>query len=162
MRWALIVVSHALSALSAAAVMSSPALAGGASDQARLGRSLIARTAYFEARSDGAAGMQAVAFVVVNRLNDGSFGDSAAAVVHQPAQFSVWNRGGAARRGKIPRDDPHYRLALRAASRALAGAIDDPSRGALYFHGRRIKPAWARGMRVTARIGHHVFLKPRS
>jgi N-acetylmuramoyl-L-alanine amidase len=122
-------------------------------------QSLIARTIFFEARSDGARGMLAVAFVIRNRLRAGTFGDTVAEVVRSPAQFSVWNRGGAARRGKVPADDPQWRQALQAARLAMAGAVKDPSRGATFYHEKSIRPAWSRSMRVTARVGSHVFLR---
>jgi N-acetylmuramoyl-L-alanine amidase len=131
----------------------SPALAG--DDQ-----SLIARTAYHEARSDGFRGMLAVSFVIRNRLKAGAFGDTVAAVVLGPFQFTVWNRGGAARRGLVKADDPHYRMAQRAARLALSGAVKDPSGGATYYHERSITPGWARGMRRVATVGSHVFFKP--
>jgi N-acetylmuramoyl-L-alanine amidase len=132
---------------------------GAGDDQSLIARTLVARTVYFEARSDGARGMLAVAFVIRNRLRAGSFGDTVAEVVRSPAQFSVWNRGGAARRGKVPADDPHWRQALQAARLAMAGAVKDPSRGATFYHEKSIGPAWSRSMRVTARVGSHVFLR---
>lgn len=137
-----------------------PALsAGGGGD---LDRSLIARTVYFEARSDGFRGMLAVAFVIRNRLRAGTFGDTVAAVVRSPAQFTVWNRGGAARRGEAPADDPSYRMALQAARLALSGAVKDPTNSATYYHERSIRPAWARGMRRVATVGRHIFLIPKA
>lgn len=125
------------------------------------GEQLMARTAYFEARSDGLPGMLAVCFVIRNRVRDGGWGDSVGEVVFSPAQFSVWSRGGSARRGKVRADDPHYILALRAARLALSGAVPDMSLGATYFHHRRMSPRWSRGMRVVARVGGHIFLKPK-
>lgn len=147
-----------LAALAVLAVLFLPGPALGES-----GEHLMARTAYFEARSDGMPGMLAVCFVIRNRLKAGGFGDTVAAIVHSPAQFSVWNRGGAARRGKVRADDPHYILALRAARLALSGDVD-PSGGATYFHDRRMSPPprWSRGMRVVAHVGGHIFLKPKS
>lgn len=124
------------------------------------GERLIAQTIYFEARSDGAAGMLAVAFVIRNRLRAGTFGDTVRDVVHSPAQFSVWDRGGAARTRKVPADDPNWRLALQAARLALSGAVKDPSRGATFYHERSINPAWSHGMRRVAVVGHHIFLSP--
>jgi N-acetylmuramoyl-L-alanine amidase len=129
---------------------------------ARDDQSLIARTIYFEARSDGFRGMLAVAFVIRNRLAAGTFGDTVRAVIRSPAQFTVWNRGGRARSGAVPADDPHYRMALSAARLAGSGAVKDPSRGATHYHERSVRPAWARHMRVVARIGVHVFLRPAS
>lgn len=122
-------------------------------------QSLIARTAYFEARSDGSRGMLAVCFTIMNRLKAGTYGDTIREIVHRPAQFSVWLPGGAARRIRVDAHDPHYRLAIQAARLAMAGAVKDPSRGATHYHERSIRPGWARGMRRVAVVGRHVFLK---
>jgi hypothetical protein len=48
-------------------------------------------------------------------------------------------------------------LAMRTARRALAGSIDDPSRGALAFHRIGDMPAWARSARPLTQIGEIVF-----
>jgi spore germination cell wall hydrolase CwlJ-like protein len=145
----------ALAALMILAAISAPATAS--ADAV----TLMARTAYFEARSDGSRGMLAVCFTIMNRLKAGTHGDTIGEIVHRPAQFSVWLPGGAARRIGVDARDPHYRLALQAARLALAGAVKDPSHGSTYYHERSIRPGWARGMRRVAVVGRHVFLKPR-
>jgi spore germination cell wall hydrolase CwlJ-like protein len=124
---------------------------------------LVAETAFYEARSEGFRGMSAVAHVIVNRhrKDPEAFGGSIREVVLRQAQFSVWNRGGAARRGNPRPGDEHYELARKAAWQAMTGVTKDPTGGATYYYERSIRPGWARRMVVTARIGRHVFLKPR-
>lgn len=114
---------------------------------------LMARTAYFEARSDGARGMTAVCWVIKNR------GGAVRDVVHSPAQFSVWNRGGAARTTAIPAGDPHYKMALRAARQVIKGSVRDPTRGATHYHEVSMRPAWTGAMIRTVRIGRHIFYR---
>lgn len=118
---------------------------------------LMARTAYWEARSDGARGMLAVCWVIRNR------GGTVRSVVHQPAQFSVWSKGGPARRKAIRADDPDYATALHTARQVLAGGSRDPTGGATFYYEKTMRPppSWARGMRIVARIGSHIFLRPR-
>lgn len=126
--------------------------------------SLLAKTAYFEARGDGALGMLSVCFVVLNRLKQQPeyFGSTISQVVRRPAQFSVWSPG--ARRGgakaRVDVQDPFYVLALWAALTAITDASSDPTKGATYFFARTMSPppAWVRGKVITARIGGHVFL----
>jgi N-acetylmuramoyl-L-alanine amidase len=120
---------------------------------------LLARTAYFEARSEGSKGMLAVAFVVRNRLKLGTFGKSVEEVVQSPAQFSVWLPAGHARRKHIPVDDPDWALARQAARLALTDAVKDPSRGALFYHEKSIMPRWAHEKQFVVTIGKHRFYR---
>lgn len=118
-------------------------------------RAWIARTAYLEARSDGIRGMLAVAFVIRNRMIHAPK-LTAQQVVLAPSQFAVWARGYR----PVP-DDPSYALALKAAHLALSGKVRDPTGGSTHFYERSIRPPWASKMKVLARIGRHIFLRPR-
>jgi spore germination cell wall hydrolase CwlJ-like protein len=118
----------------------------------------MALTAYYEARSDGVHGMRAVCHVIKNRARGGR---GITSVILQPAQFTVWNPGGPARR-RVPRaNDPAFKEALEVARMVLAGEARDITQGATHYHERSIKPSWRRGMTMTAVIGRHVFYKPR-
>jgi spore germination cell wall hydrolase CwlJ-like protein len=37
--------------------------------------------------------------------------------------------------------------------------VPDPTKGALFFHGKGVRPAWARKMDRTAEIGGHLFYR---
>jgi hypothetical protein len=50
-----------------------------------------------------------------------------------------------------------YAMALRTALRALAGCVEDPSRGALAFHRVGDMPEWARSAMPLTQIGGIVF-----
>ncbi len=63
-----------------------------------------------------------------------------------------------ARRLPVPGSRSH-RMAERTARRALAGAIDDPSRGADCFHRYGDLPDWASRRKPVAHLGELVFYR---
>jgi len=113
---------------------------------------------YWEARGEGRKGMLAVGSVVLNRVEDHRFPDSACDVVYQggetpPCQFSWWCDGKSDR----PTDATLWSASLELAGELLTARLEDPTHGALFFHNRSIKPPWRR-MRTTE-IGNHVFYR---
>lgn len=119
---------------------------------------LMAITAYYEARGDGVHGMRAVCHVIKNRMKKS--GGTVASVVLEPYQFSVWNRGGPARR-KTPRaNDPAFKEALEVARMVMAGEVRDAMH-ATHYHERSIRPAWTKKMRMVGIVGRHVYYKAR-
>jgi spore germination cell wall hydrolase CwlJ-like protein len=122
----------------------------------------LARTIYWEARSEDAASMEAVASVVMNRLGHEGFPNTVCAVVRQgneqgACQFSWWCDG----RADQAKDDASYAVAKEIARRALNLQLTDRTKGALYFHHRKVTPGWAAEYVETAEIGDFVFYKPR-
>ena len=122
----------------------------------------LARTIYWEARGDGAASMEAVASVVMNRLGHEGFPNTVCAVVRQgneqgACQFSWWCDG----RSDQAREDESYATAKEIARRALNLQLRDRTRGALYFHHRSVTPGWSANYMKTVEIGQFVFYKPR-
>ena len=114
----------------------------------------LATAVFYEARSESLEGQLAVARVIVNRAASARFRDSLCGVVKQPGQFS-FVRGGA-----IP--DPSYggsswKTAIAIARIAVVNGWENVAEGALYFHARRVAPAWTR-KRVAA-IDNHIFYR---
>ena len=132
----------------------------------------MARTVWAEARGEGQKGMEAVAWVIRNRLEtpgwwsrhpDAIPDDTIAAVCREPWQFSCWN----------PRDpnlpkllavtdmDRHFAAALAIIRGVLAGEPTDPTNGADHYLVTSWIPRtpWAKANpgRVRARIGAHTF-----
>jgi len=54
---------------------------------------------------------------------------------------------------------PSRRMAERTARRALAGAVEDPSRGANRFHRYGDLPDWAARLKPVAHLGEIVFYR---
>jgi spore germination cell wall hydrolase CwlJ-like protein len=122
----------------------------------------LARTIYWEARNAGVADMEAIANVVMNRLGHEGFPSTICGIVKQgqeqhACQFSWWCDG----RPDSAQEEKAYAVAKEIARKALNRELKDPTRGALYFHGRGSRPAWSRKYIRTATIGRHVFYKPR-
>lgn len=125
---------------------------------------LLAATIWGEARSEGEAGMRAVAHVMKNRVG-ARFGENLETVIMTPYQFSVWNRGDPNRRlvanperyatGGIALET--WEQAQQIARQVLAGQSVDPTNGALFYHTRAIRPRWSRQGVGRQVIGEHVF-----
>jgi spore germination cell wall hydrolase CwlJ-like protein len=120
----------------------------------------LALALYWEAKTEGAEGMLAVASVVLNRVAHPEFPSSVCAVVTQggeepPCQFSWWCDG----RSDRPTDPEAWRLAQRLAKAALADPPPDRTGGALFFHNTSIVTPWVQKRVRTARIGRHIFYR---
>ncbi len=121
-------------------------------------RHCVALTMYWEARGEGREGMLAVGSVVMNRVDDHRFPDSACGVVYQggetpPCQFSWWCDG----RSDRPTDSALWSASLALADELLTADLRDPTHGALFFHNKSISSPWRRVR--TTEIGNHIFYR---
>lgn len=126
---------------------------------------VLARTLWGEARGEGATGMEAVASVILNRVevarSKGGFwwGNNIIQVCQKPYQFSCWNKNDPnfKKLTSVTSDDMHFATALRIARRSLLGFVKDSTYGATHYHTFNILPHWAKGQKPTTRIGRHIF-----
>jgi len=117
-------------------------------DPSRYQRDLdtLARTLWGEARSERRAGMEAVAWVVMNRFarpcwwsrnrGDGIEDDTIEAVCRDPWQFSCWNPKdpNLPKLLGVDQQDRHFRLALEVAAQAMSGQLPPPPQpGACHY-----------------------------
>ena len=107
--------------------------------------------------------MAAVTNVVLNRVGHEGFADTICAVVKdgsqkRACQFSWWCDG----RPDQVQEDAQYSTATEIARKALNQQLPDSTGGAMYFHGRRVRPAWAGEYVRTAQTGKFMFYKPRA
>lgn len=117
-------------------------------------RFLLARLITAEAGSEPYKGQVAVGAVVINRIHSSQFPRTIPEVIYQAGQFS-----------SVPKlsDLEPTETSLRAAAEALQGV--DPSGGALYFYNpstcseEGLRFFHSSNLKVTVRIGNHVFLK---
>lgn len=142
----------------------------------------LTMTIWGEARNQGDPGMKAVGAVVINRMNEGRWGSSIGEVVKRYKQFSCWNKGdpnakkmwGMIAVDKAVMNDPafaqrklndaDFQAWLRAkqiAFKLLTGEIPDVTGGANHYHTGAVDPSWDQTMKVTKRIGDHVFFRDR-
>lgn len=133
------------------------------SDQAQV--DTLARTVWGESRSEGIAGMQAVASVIINRAADPCWwGEDVASCCTHPYQFSCWLADDPNREKllAVTDADPQFREALAIAADAIAGRLVDQTGGAdSYYAAGTPTPRWAVGLTPTAVIGQHRFYRTR-
>lgn len=123
----------------------------------------LSEALYFEARGEAVKGQFAVAEVILNRVDSGSFPNSACNVVHQgtgrylQCQFTYTCDGFADRIG----EKSAWRLAGKIARLMLDGETRRLTGGATHYHTRAVNPRWARVFPRTATIGaHHFYQMP--
>ena len=125
----------------------------------------MTRTVMGEAGDQSDQGKAAVAHVIMNRVQQGKWGDNPSAVVHAPGQFEPWQT----RRRELHGYDPKslaYQQTRSIVEGVLDGSIGDPTNGATHFYspvsqaalGRR-PPGWS-GSPKLAEIGGHRFYAP--
>jgi len=120
----------------------------------------MARTIWGEARGEGARGMQAVANVIMNRVNKGGwYGATIKDVVLKKWQFSVWNEGDPNRDKILNATQAQLAQALDISKKVIKGELQDITGGATNYHATTVKPSWAAKMTKTVQIGNHVFYK---
>lgn len=133
---------------------------------------ILALTIYGEARGESIDGQVAVAWVVMNRLSllPGRY-KNVKDVCLKPLQFSCWNS-----------DDPNRKILEEMATEIENGTITndlykqclviarnirnfiDNTHGATNYLTKNLYtsdkcPRWAIGVKLTATIGNHVFMK---
>ena len=123
---------------------------------------ILARTIWGEARNQGELGMQAIACVVVNRVNHPSWwGANVRSVCLKPYQFSCWNLGDPNRPQlmAVTSDDPQYADCLTISGNAINGGLSDCTNGADSYRVVGTYARWAEGLQPVAVIGQHEFFK---
>lgn len=132
-------------------------------DQAgsRYAVSLLAYFLYAEAEAESVRAREAIAATVANQakrlLAEGAAGGLIPA---RPALFiSCLKDLGAAESSAVQTDDLAFASCLRIARRAISGALQDPTGGAVRFHELGKRPDWAFGLNPCAWIGSYLFYR---
>ena len=131
-------------------------------------RDILARTLWGEARGESLAGLQACAWTIRNRVEDGKakswWGEGYAGVCQQPYQFSCWNANDPNSpylAGAKPIPAGEYKRALTVAMAVMGGVVLDPTGGATHYYATSMPkaPAWVKGATLTLTLGGHRFYK---
>ena len=110
---------------------------------------------YFESKSEPLAGQLAVGDVIANRANsNGRFPSSYCGVLFQRSQFS-FVRGHSL--PSVPRASRQWQTAVAIAKIVDQNLKDSAASTALFFHARRVSPAWK--LKRVASIGNHIFYR---
>ncbi|WP_435139436.1 cell wall hydrolase [Pseudopelagicola sp. nBUS_19] len=125
----------------------------------------LSEALYFEARGESVRGQFAVAEVIANRANHGSFPENICGVVKQGTasgrkygcQFT-YNCDGVKNR---IHEKAAYERVGKVARLLIDGSHKDLTNGATHYHTKAVSPAWARQFPKTATIGvHHFYRMP--
>ncbi len=128
----------------------------------------LARNLYFEARGEGEKGMEAVAYVTMNRVYSDKYPDSICAVVYQGqrnqkgekinCQFS-WTCDGTVKKIQQPLlYDKAKEVAFNVAKNYSSDV--DPTKGSLFYHATHLKHPFKRmNVQRVVTIGNHVFYR---
>ena len=117
-------------------------------------RECLATAIYFESKSEPLAGQLAVGEVLANRVKSGRFASSYCGVVLQRGQFS-FVRGHAL--PSVSRSGLQWKNAVAIATIVDQRMMNSAAPRALFFHAKRVSPAW-HATRV-ATIGNHIFYR---
>jgi N-acetylmuramoyl-L-alanine amidase len=103
-----------------------------------------------EARGEPDMGKVAVAYTAINRKADPNYPKTICQVMKQPAQYQFLDYGMPTKT-QIAYLEP-------LAKAILEKRIDDPTRGAKFFHTKQMpKPFWAKQKEVKIAIANHIF-----
>ncbi|MGQ4878606.1 cell wall hydrolase [Billgrantia sp. LNSP4103-1] len=121
----------------------------------------LSRTLYWEAKGKTEAEKEAVANVVLNRLEHEAHPDTICEVVTEGSeqgacQFSWWCDG---RTDEVTEEDA-FDTARKVARRALNQELDDRTQGARFFHDRSVMPGWSQEFRQTGETEHFLLYRP--
>lgn len=120
----------------------------------------LAQNIYYEAGYEPEKGQMAVAFVTLNRVKSGHFEDDICGVVKQKfkgvCQFT-WYCENTTRR-LTGQAEMVYNDVRNLAVYVYANydKLEDPSKGALFYHADYVNPRWKNMVRLTT-IGRHIF-----
>ena len=129
---------------------------------------VLARTMWGEARGQGDLGLQAVAHVVLNRVEHARaqkgfwWGNNIIQVCQKPYQFSCWNRSDPNYQKLLNVDERnlHFATCLRLARRAVIDRLgEDITKGATHYHADYVSPYWIKGEKPLITIGAHLFYR---
>ena len=114
-------------------------------------REIVAAVLIAEAGGEPVAGMREVAGVIQNRARFS--GKTQTQVVTKPLQFSCLNGKSVLALVQQARKHPKFGAALEIAGQK------QKTDATHYYNPKLASPSWARSLKVTKRIGNHVFLK---
>jgi spore germination cell wall hydrolase CwlJ-like protein len=120
----------------------------------------LAEAVYYEAALEPAAGQQAVAQTVLNRLRHPAFPKSVCGVVYQGAsqagcQYSFACDGSRDR----PPIQPYWDRAKEVAEAALSGFVDRDVGPATHYHANYVYPRWGPQMVKIVQEGSQIFYR---
>ena len=102
-----------------------------------------------EARGEPEIGKVAVAYTAINRKADPNYPKNICSIMKQPKQYQFIDYG-------IPSQQQVAYL-MPLAKAILEGRVNDPTRGAKWFHTKNMKPYWAKNKTIKVAYNNHIF-----
>jgi hypothetical protein len=123
--------------------------------------SLLALHLYAEAGAESVRTREAIAATVANQVERLLSGTAANGLRSRRAALFVECLGRCTTaEGTPPRPtDPIFASCLRIARRAVSGALQDPTGGAVRFHEIGARPSWAHGLNPCSWVGSYLFYR---
>jgi spore germination cell wall hydrolase CwlJ-like protein len=124
----------------------------------------LSEALYFESRGEPVEGQIAVAEVILNRVDSKKFPKSVCRVVSQTTgrrhkcQFS-YNCDGLL---EVFPDKIAYQRVSKIARLMLDGSSRDITKGATFYHSKKVDPFWRTSVARTTNIGSHIFYRFKS
>lgn len=118
----------------------------------------MAMAVFFEARDQPLTGQQAVAEVVINRVESPRFPDTVCDVVFQNKQFSFTHDGMSDDYTKHT-DNVFDRQAIDIAEAIASSTLNGDRLGttSTHYHATYVAPYWAELYHLDGRVGDHIF-----
>jgi|TARA_R100000005_G_C4998629_1_gene205267 spore germination cell wall hydrolase CwlJ-like protein len=121
----------------------------------------IAQAVYFEARSEPLVGQIAIAEVILNRIADTRYPDTACDVVFQNqdrkhrCQFSFACDGLPDR----PTNTAAWEKSLKVVALVMKGERSGVARRATHYHATYVSPGWSVRLSKLGQVGSHIFYR---
>jgi N-acetylmuramoyl-L-alanine amidase len=121
--------------------------------------SLLALYLYAEAGAESVRTREAIAATIANQVERLLSGTAATGPRSRRAALFVecLDRSGTAEATPPRTTDPIFASCLRIARRAVSGALQDPTGGAVRFHEIGARPSWAYGLNPCSWVGSYLF-----
>lgn len=121
----------------------------------------LAKAVYFEARGEPLIGQVAIAEVVLNRIVDSRYPNTACGVVFQnqhrrhKCQFSFACDGQSDR----PRHTRSWEKALKVVALVMDGERSGIAKRATHYHATYVTPRWSAHLSKLGQVGSHIFYR---
>ncbi|MEX1037203.1 MAG: cell wall hydrolase [Sneathiella sp.] len=121
----------------------------------------LAQAVYFEGRSEPLVGQVAIAEVILNRIVDARYPDTACDVVFQnqhlrnKCQFSFACDGLSDR----PKNAGAWEKSLKVVALVMKGERSGVAKRATHYHASYVSPRWSAHLSKLGQVGRHIFYR---
>lgn len=116
---------------------------------------------YYEARSETRSGQKAVGEVILNRMASKHYPNTICGVVYQGSERSTGCQFSFTCDGSMDKAPygKNWNRSQTVAMTVMTGGFNAFTNRATHYHTTDVKPVWSENMRMTKRVGSHVFYR---